>query len=97
MSLAIAQHSSCPTTSFFPTQNLTQFPRSQEPPTRAIAAVSYLLPVREQAKRLLLEEGSLVLGCSWGLGLPALPGDVRGGRWRASGRQAEAIAVQEEE
>lgn len=48
--------------------------------------------VREQAKSLLFEEGSLELGCSRGLDLPTLPGDVRGRR-RASGRQAEAVAA----
>lgn len=47
-------------------------------------------------KLLLFEEGSLELSCGRGLDTPALPGDVRGGGHGASGRQAEAVAVQGE-
>lgn len=53
-----------------------------------------LIPVREQVELLLFEEGSLELCCSRGLDTPTLPGDVRGGWRRASGGQAEAVAVQ---
>jgi hypothetical protein len=66
---------------------------TQPPQSRA----SHLLPVREQAKHLLFEEGSLELGGGWGLDLPTLPGDVRSCRWRAPGCQAEAVAAWEQE
>lgn len=68
--------------------------RSALPPPEGPRGRSALLvPVGEQVKLLLFEEGSLELRGSRGLDAPTLPGDVQGSWRRASGGQAEAVAV----
>lgn len=70
-------------------------PLPPEPPDGAGTYSTLLVvPVGKQMKLLLFGERSLELNCRRGLDTPALPGDVRGGRRGASGRQAETVAGQ---
>lgn len=74
----------------------TPSPSPASPPPQSQKLLPLFIPVREQVKLLLFEEGSLELSCGRGLDTPALPGDVRGSRRGASGCQAETVAAQRE-